>query len=345
MEPLSIVVELGLEAINQFYLAVERSGSIESWALKVVVVGAVCAGKSSLVESLMARQPRLARRADRTRGVDVHVKTPFKPDASSPVQLVFWDFAGHNEYYSTHSLFLSEGALFLLVVDLAGFTKNVSSRSDAIHIWLDTLLCRTPGAVVQVVATHIDKLSGSLKDAKQNLKQAIADHLLAKCAEHKSGWKKSQRKAEMKAPPVLRIVDEILTVSYKEGTNLPELGKALATLTMDGKMDRLSAPPQGAFEEAGWGEGDLFRDLGQKIPVIWARACAVMSALRDGIDPGEAARLEQPSPVVNKPLQQISLNDAETTWKKVVRASGVSGEIGDGGPNRVLKVNTQTLES
>lgn len=342
-DPPPAVVRRGFEAIIRYHEDIARSGSSKSWALKVVVVGAVCAGKSSVVGSLMAGEPRPVALDDRTRGVDVHVKTPFTPDASKPVQLVFWDFAGHDEYYSTHALFLSEGTLVLLVVDLARFVSDISSRSDAILIWLDALLCRTPGAVVQIVTTHIDELSGSsLDSAERQLQQVVADHLSAQCLER--GWVNSGRKAEMKEPPVLRIVDEILAFSCKEGTNFPQLGEALAALAMDGTMDLLSEPPHWAFQGAGWGEGKLFRDLGQEIPVVWARVCAVMSALRNGTNPHTAACLGQPSPVVSKPIQQISLRDAQKKWEQVVGASYFRKEIKHGGTNRVLQVITQTIQ-
>lgn len=333
------MVNEGLQAIIRFHTAIERSTSRNSWTLKVVVVGAVCAGKSSVVRSLMAREALLVPFADRTRGVDVHVEEPFKPDESRPVELVFWDFAGHDDYYSTHSLFISEGALFLLVVDVARFVEDSSSRAGAIHIWLDTLLCRTPGAVVQIVATHIDQLGGSLEDAVQQLRQVVSDHFAAKRDEHERGWVKSGQEKGMHALPTLRVVDEIIAVSCKEGTNLPALGEALGNLAADGTTEALSDFSKRYIEEREGFEDKLFPEVGQKVPKVWARACAVMNALRDGIDPHEAARLEKKvCPVVNDPIRQIRLRDAETIWTQVVGASEFSEEVEPGNEAMVLKV-------
>lgn len=122
----------------------------------------------------MACEPRLVGPTERTRGEDVHVANLFMPDNFNPVKLVCWDFAGHDDYHSTHSVFLADGALVLLVVDLARFVNDPSSRNDAIHTWLDTLLCRTPGAVVQIVATHTDELrqDQDIVDAAMQLREA-----------------------------------------------------------------------------------------------------------------------------------------------------------------------------
>ncbi|CAM9766613.1 unnamed protein product, partial [Sphacelaria rigidula] len=55
-----------------------------------------------------------------------------------------------------HQLFLTEGALQLLVVDLDKYSRDTSCRGDTVYIWLDALLCRLPGCSVLVVATHTD---------------------------------------------------------------------------------------------------------------------------------------------------------------------------------------------
>ncbi|CAM9652042.1 unnamed protein product, partial [Sphacelaria rigidula] len=56
-----------------------------------------------------------------------------------------------------NQLFLTEGALQLLVVDLDKYFRKLSCRGDAVYIWLDALLCRLPGCAVLVVATHTDR--------------------------------------------------------------------------------------------------------------------------------------------------------------------------------------------
>lgn len=324
--PPEAVVKAGLAAIVRYFEDIERSGSLQSWMLKVVLVGAVCAGKSSVVESLMAGKPQPVHLARRTRGVDVHVEQPFKPDASKPVELVFWDFAGHDDYHSTHSLFLSRGALFLLVVDLARFVDDPSSRSDSIYVWLDTLLCRTPGAVVQIVVTHtddnrIDDQEGAVED----LRQVVADHLEAKRREHKRGWNKHGGRKEGHMPPfqTLQIIYKIHAVSCTTGNDWPAFGEALAHLAAEGTTEHLSEPSSIAIQPSGRKETKLFLSMGQEIPTIWARAGAVMNALRNDAE---------------AQVGYVSWEKAVEEWENAVAESEFSNEIGPEGAIAVLKV-------
>ena len=43
-------------------------------------------------------------------------------------EFVFWDFGGKKEYHLYHQLFLSSGALYVLVVDLHKFSSTISRR-------------------------------------------------------------------------------------------------------------------------------------------------------------------------------------------------------------------------
>lgn len=331
------VVEAGLEAIVRYYEALERSGARESWKIKVVLVGAVCAGKSSVVASLVAREPRLVPLAQRTRGVDVHVEQPFMPGGAK-VELVFWDFAGHDDYHSTHSLFLSGGGLFLLVVDLALFADDHSSRSNAIHIWLDTLLCRTPGAVVQIIATHADKLGESqdMETVVNDLRRTVAAHLEAKLAEYEVVRKMGMAVGDA---PILRVIYKIHAVSCATGDHWPELGMAIAELTALGTTDDLGPPSTTSPQSSEPRKEKLFPSMGQTVPTIWARAEAVMDALRRGIEPGAFAQLpSRPLTVDREPRQYLDGEEAERIWRDVVERSNFLGEVGDGGATAVLKV-------
>lgn len=340
--PPRAVVEAGLEAIIRYYEAIERSGARESWTIKVVLVGAVCAGKSSVVASLVAREPRLVPLAERTRGVDVHVEKPFTPGGSKAA-LVFWDFAGHDDYHSTHSLFLSEGAFFLLVVDLARFVDDVSSRSNAIYIWLDALLCRTPGAVVQIIATHTDELDAEedTEAAVNELRQIVATHLMAKRAEYKRGWERVVGRGEMPAAPTLRIIHKIHAVSCKTGDNWAQLGRAIGDLAAQGTADSLSAPLPMPSQGPGQKEDKLFPSVGQTVPNVWARAASVMDALQEGTDPAIAARLQAPPlPAQGARFRYLRWEEAIRIWRDVVETSGFLDEIGADGPTAVLKVRS-----
>lgn len=80
-------------------------------------------------------------------------------------------------------LFLTDGALHLLVVDLHMFDRDPLSRGNAVYLWLDSLLCRVPGSAVLVVATHSDAFGDDderCAAALEDLEAAIMEHLKTK---------------------------------------------------------------------------------------------------------------------------------------------------------------------
>ena len=70
-------------------------------------------------------------------------------------------------------MFLTPGALFVLVVDMFAYLDE-HSREDALEQWLDILQSRVPGSVVSLVGTHRDSFG--------------ADS--TKCCERTDGFKK-----------------------------------------------------------------------------------------------------------------------------------------------------------
>ncbi|CAM9975932.1 unnamed protein product, partial [Choristocarpus tenellus] len=179
VSPPAKVVEGDLEAIIRYHEALELSGSTKSYRLKVVLVGEVLAGKTSLARSLLAGQPYLTTLEDRTRGVDID---SWKPKRDDPLELILWDFVAHKEYDSMRPFFLSTGALHLLVVDLNKFYHEESDRGKLVYSWLDLLLCRVPGSSVLVVGTHIDRMKGddNVASALKKLDCLIGEHLEVK---------------------------------------------------------------------------------------------------------------------------------------------------------------------
>lgn len=93
----------GWKHIVDFYEARERSGTAAVHKLKVVIVGAIFAGKTTLARGLREGKPVPTREDERTRGVDVHI-SPWRPHDNNPLEVSLWDFAGHAGYYSTHQV-------------------------------------------------------------------------------------------------------------------------------------------------------------------------------------------------------------------------------------------------
>ncbi|CAM9540667.1 unnamed protein product, partial [Choristocarpus tenellus] len=276
VNPPADVVEGGLEAIVRYHEAIERSGSIKSYRLKVVLVGEVCAGKTSLARSMMAGKPDLAGADHRTRGVDIH---PWKPNLDEVLELVLWDTGAHKEYDSMRPFLLTWGALYLLVVDLYILSQSESDRGLSVYRWLDALLCRVPGCSVLVVGTHIDLMGGEdeVKDAVSELECLIGQHLKSKGAEMDRVVSKQQQEwSEGKMGEIQPVADlhilGVMSVSCYTGDRLGAVREKIVDLVM-----REQSP--------GSEKNRHFPSVGQVIPMSWARASAVMVALRDGLDP------------------------------------------------------------
>ena len=119
----------------------------------------------------------------------MHIGEPCKPDPAQKLEMIFWDYAGHSEYYSTHQVFLSKGALHLLVVDIKRFSDEASARGELVDVWLDALQCRVPGSSVLVVATQIDRLAGDLEAAVNDLRLRVESHLNPQQNEIEGQWR------------------------------------------------------------------------------------------------------------------------------------------------------------
>lgn len=310
--PQKTIVLGGLGSIVEFWEAIERSGRTQSWKLKVVLVGAVRAGKTSLARGMVHGEPRLCDEDDRTKGVDVHLDERCKPDASGKLELVFWDFAGHSEYHSTHQLFLSEGALHLLVVDLKRFSENPRERGDLVGIWLDALQCRVPGAKVLVIANVLDGWVGDHETILGELRGVVEEHVKLKDAEPEPASQHSSTSSEM--PPNLVVLD-VKAVCAADAGSLIGLREKLVDLAS---------------------RGDLFPSVGQVLPLSWVRVRAVLEAKRSGNDPvSEASRigagagkfLAAPGrPGVGSRF--LRWEDCLREWERVVRALKLEEEIG-----------------
>ncbi|CAN0115956.1 unnamed protein product, partial [Ectocarpus fasciculatus] len=77
--PQTAIVQGGLGKIVEFWEAIERSGGTHSWKLKVVLVGAVRAGKTSLARGMLHGEPRLCDEDGRTKGVEVYLTETCNP--------------------------------------------------------------------------------------------------------------------------------------------------------------------------------------------------------------------------------------------------------------------------
>eukprot|EP00752_Nemacystus_decipiens_P017775 g15937.t1 len=165
--PPAAVVANGVESIRKYYDTWEQCdfSLAEIHALKVVLVGACGAGKTSLARSIKMgrgdRTPEVDEDKRTTVGVDLHSHT-----LRNGTECKIYDVAGQITYYGLHQFFLTERAVYVIVWDSTKF-EGLSGKEldeaieDNIMEWVSLLHMRTPLCTVMLVASHYDMLHGT----------------------------------------------------------------------------------------------------------------------------------------------------------------------------------------
>ncbi len=107
---------------------------------KVIVVGYGNVGKTSFIHSVMKRDFKNSM----TDGVDVY------EFSKERMTFYFWDFAGQQEYYTTHRFFMSNNSIVVLVWNM----REKVNESD-LEFWLNSIEMIVSGCPVLVVGTHL----------------------------------------------------------------------------------------------------------------------------------------------------------------------------------------------
>ena len=132
------------------------------YRMKLMLVGKACVGKTTIVSCLQGIQ----RPGSSTVGVDIgnwsYRPSFFKPTFSFSV----WDFAGQEEYYATHQVFLSKRSLYLAVWNVMEEKAGIAELKP----WLNNIISRVPESRIIIVGTHLDLLTMQLGEEKANIK-------------------------------------------------------------------------------------------------------------------------------------------------------------------------------
>ena len=136
----------GTEAVLQ-YLRAKAEGQIILNEAKLILIGEGEVGKSCLLGAL--RDDEWLESRPTTHGIEIKPVVVTHAHSGTQISLNGWDFGGQPVYRSTHQLFFSAPAVYLVVWKpregpLQGFVKE----------WITLIKHRAPDAKVLVVATH-----------------------------------------------------------------------------------------------------------------------------------------------------------------------------------------------
>ncbi|MEG4631394.1 COR domain-containing protein [Microcoleus sp. AR_TQ3_B6] len=143
---LAAAYELGTEAVLQ-YLRAKAQAQITLNEAKLILIGEGEVGKSCLLGAL--REEEWLESRPTTHGIEIKPVVVTHPDSGTEISLNGWDFGGQPVYRSTHQLFFSAPALYLVV-----WKPREGPQQGFVKEWITLIKHRAPDAKVLVVATH-----------------------------------------------------------------------------------------------------------------------------------------------------------------------------------------------
>ncbi|KAI3377380.1 hypothetical protein L3Q82_008570, partial [Scortum barcoo] len=126
------------------------------------------------------------------------------------IRFLFWDFAGQEEYYLTHHVFITPRALVILTVDLASYSiADPRSFKDQLWFWINNIQLRVPDSVVLLVGTHCDQCRD--QDEVMEKKKDIEEKVKTMLANRRTVLKQQKKNLEDNMDPSLFLdqMDEL----------------------------------------------------------------------------------------------------------------------------------------
>ncbi|MFX0085977.1 MAG: AAA family ATPase [Candidatus Hodarchaeota archaeon] len=118
--------------------------------LKVFAVGEPLAGKTALYYALASG--RVPEKLQSTAGIDNYTLWKRK-NGNVFYSVNWWDFAGQYSYRDTHKLFLTDDALYILVLNL----RESIEKTNTLY-WLQSIREKAPNAKILPILTHYDEV-------------------------------------------------------------------------------------------------------------------------------------------------------------------------------------------
>ena len=133
----------GIEAVKSYYKSLEGKRRTLN-EVKVLLVGAGSAGKTSLVKRLMG--DNFDKNEPQTHGINIK---PWNVSFGKNIKIHFWDFGGQEIMHSTHLFFLSRRSFYLLVLD--------GRKDEKAEYWLQHIKSLGGNSPILVVINKIDQ--------------------------------------------------------------------------------------------------------------------------------------------------------------------------------------------
>lgn len=140
--------------------------------------------KNTLLEAIGTNEDRYEHWANDLRGL-IDVTDSTDDPNTNQAYLSLWDFGGEESYYSTHHIFLSSDAIFLVIYNLEECIEGTQEASDVaikrIKYWIRSAVncsekrckkndhCSLATPPIILVGTRLDKLSGTDDEIEQKL--------------------------------------------------------------------------------------------------------------------------------------------------------------------------------
>lgn len=214
MTPPSEILQHGLATVREYLAALRAGEGTRRTIARVMFVGWASAGKTKLNHALRGT---LSDWQDaETVGIDTAKwPTGWAGKKSAGIEFRSWDFAGQKEYYAMHRIFLTERAIYLLLVDVSSPPPSPEDPQDAafveelrrtVRFWLNSLTKSTKGALVQAVATKVDLIEPERVGPRvQLLLEQLREEERLACAELTAQLAREDGQAREKAQEALRM--------------------------------------------------------------------------------------------------------------------------------------------
>ncbi|XP_016430546.1 malignant fibrous histiocytoma-amplified sequence 1 homolog [Sinocyclocheilus rhinocerous] len=162
----------GLRDIESYFAMLEANAP-NVCTVKTMFLGSSMAGKSTLCRSLKQGRPVSVAEEDRTVGIEI------SEVGYEGVRFFFWDFAGQEEYYITHHVFITAQAFVILAINLSSYNMDAQSFKENVGFWIKNLQLKIPDSVVLLVGTHVDQCTNEneVKEKKKHIEEQVKEML------------------------------------------------------------------------------------------------------------------------------------------------------------------------